>query len=671
MAIDVKLIDGHLRIIESGGRVTNLTVGFYQSGKVRKAEATGGHLCAEFKSGSSVVTIAFSEFRAMAVLKTVEKLEEGVSVRYLFSPDTPEKEREIFIPGVWYRDNAKGTGAFPRAAIASSWCFDESRMSIPAFVSAFSSGNSLSVAKRASSTYETRAAGGWNDEGIYIIRPSVEAPCSYRGKASLVKTESFPGAGINDSASETLYLLNTRASSVLDGYEAFVRRFKELSDAGGTPETGWNEYAVSKLTRLLNMVRPEGCLVMGEGNGKDQAVYEFTAASFLVKSVEAACCFASTPSFVFNFDDADLKEARANAAKRLSLNNDDQLLVNIARRIGHFFLKYENDGRFLDCVNLCTGEYGGYLGIGEHPEYKHLINARCSGEAMKAYVELYQALKKKGIDEEEFLIVAQRVAVFFLEHQLSNGSFGRWWARSGKPENTDGTNGAHVAVFLMKLLSVLNDEDEMTERVRTGVRRAVAFYQGIAEEGLFFGDTLDADSADKEAGVVLLELLLSHYEQTKDEKALSAAGKCAAFVLSWVWQDNLSFPTGSPLEKYGFMTAGVSSVSIAHHHLDFYGMLIASLFLRYAKASGDEFYEKEARLMLSASRQLIAHGPEYLGRDKHFAGWQPEQINHTYWDYFNREENMNGTYSIDIAWVNVLGYSSYLWFYQNAMEALS
>ena len=35
-------------------------------------------------------------------------------------------------------------------------------------------------------------------------------------------------------------------------------------------------------------------------------------------------------------------------------------------------------------------------------------------------------------------------------------------------------------------------------------------------------------------------------------------------------------------------------------------------------------------------------------------------MNHTDWDYFNREEMMRGHFDIDIAWVNVLGYDSYL-----------
>ena len=65
--------------------------------------------------------------------------------------------------------------------------------------------------------------------------------------------------------------------------------------------------------------------------------------------------------------------------------------------------------------------------------------------------------------------------------------------------------------------------------------------------------------------------------------------------------------------------------------------------------------------MLFASRQLIQLVPDSLKRGESFYGFQPEQVNHTMWDYFSREENMNGTYDIDIAWNNVLGYGAYLY----------
>ena len=120
-------------------------------------------------------------------------------------------------------------------------------------------------------------------------------------------------------------------------------------------------------------------------------------------------------------------------------------------------------------------------------------------------------------------------------------------------------------------------------------------------------------------------------------------------------------PPESPLGRIGFSTKGMSSVSAAHHHLDFYGMLIAHLYLRLWKLSGEEIWKRQAIMLMNTCLCLIGTEENgYLGRDRSAEGWQPEQINHTSWDYFSDESKMNGYAGIDIAWVNVLGYSSLL-----------
>jgi hypothetical protein len=104
----------------------------------------------------------------------------------------------------------------------------------------------------------------------------------------------------------------------------------------------------------------------------------------------------------------------------------------------------------------------------------------------------------------------------------------------------------------------------------------------------------------------------------------------------------------------------MTSVSVAHHHLDFYGMSIGYDFLRLWEASGTDIYRKNALLMINACRQLAGEGlrgsPAAAGAD----GWQPEQINHTNWDYFNRVDHSKGFYDICIAWVTVLGLGAWL-----------
>ena len=64
--------------------------------------------------------------------------------------------------------------------------------------------------------------------------------------------------------------------------------------------------------------------------------------------------------------------------------------------------------------------------------------------------------------------------------------------------------------------------------------------------------------------------------------------------------------------------------------------------------------------MIEACRQLVTTPEQHWGRDESFVGWQPEQLNHTNWEYFNRPSLMDGHYDIDIAWVTVLTLGSFL-----------
>jgi len=274
---------------------------------------------------------------------------------------------------------------------------------------------------------------------------------------------------------------------------------------------------------------------------------------------------------------------------------------------------------------------------------------------MKHYLRLAKELRQLGYDVSPYIDLARRVALFYSEIQLSSGSFGRWWTPEGKPKDIQGTNGAYIGSFLCALIPMLEESDPLKKVLIGAVHKAYMFYAKLADEGAFYGDTLDADSCDKEAGVALLSFFMDLYHLDGNKRHhLKSAHLAAEFIIQWIWQQSSYLPQESPLGKKGFSTLGMTSVSVAHHHLDCYGMAIAYEFLRFATAANLPFYAKQASLMIAACKQLV-HGKENnLGRDESFFGWQPEQINHTNWEYFNRPELMNGHYEIDIAWVTIL-----------------
>lgn len=620
----------------------------------------------------SVATIVdhITERGGLIVVERTWKLKSAGSYRLQTTLEYLDQHgpSRLFIPALWYEDNIKGTGVFPSLKIASTWSFLETRMAVPC-CGQLSDGSVLFSCATEAATEATFLASLTADRNRFIISiPGSEWPYRYLGKRSLEPTAldertaiAVPPSGLTYRRPFYFSLQHERDS--LAGYCAFIAQLPPQRRIEAPKPLTWNLWSEYKMVRLINLVRPSSdalaYLIMGEGNGEVQPVYEFTAASFLVKSLQGAYILASITAY--EPQTQSLKQARSRLAARFGLTDDRLLLANVAKLIGDFFLNAEREpGFFLDNHDLQSGAWGGYLGIGEHPEFRYMANSRCNGEAMKHYVLLYQRLLEHGIVTDTYLALCKRVARFYIEAQLSGGSFGRWWTAKRKPGDIQGTNGAYIGSFFTVLLPLLDESDPLKDEVRSALHKAYTHYGRLADEGSFYGDTLDADSCDKEAGVALLSFFLDLYEREGESRHLTSAKSAARFIVQWIWQQDSYLDPESPLGAAHFRTKGMTSVSVAHHHLDFYGMAIAYEFFRYHRYSGDDFFLSQGRAMIEACRQLVATEQGGMGRDDSFVGWQAEQLNHTDWEYFNRPHLMGGHYDIDIAWVTVLTLGSYL-----------
>ena len=272
---------------------------------------------------------------------------------------------------------------------------------------------------------------------------------------------------------------------------------------------------------------------------------------------------------------------------------------------------------------------------------------------MVNYLRLYRILKEAGRKTNQFLDVAKWNAEFYIEHQLKEreeGSFGRWWDKSGKPLSTLGTNGAYIISLLVELEKITGKREDIDK----ALEKAGKYYASLIDHNGFYADTLDADCVDKEAGCALLRAFIDLYERSHDEFYLKYARLSAGFVLSWMFTYNVAFYPDNPLGKRGFQTAGMTAVSVAHHHLDFYGMSIAYDLLRLCEATKEDLWKKCALLMINSCSQLISSDQDLLGRSTDFNGWQPEQINQTNWDYKLRYLGTKGRFHTCVAWVVVL-----------------
>ena len=581
----------------------------------------------------------------------------------------------VFVPAVMYRDNLAGRGAFPRRTAVNEWSFLESRTPLPACAMLYDNQRSFIACTQKSydapspCAVSTRVDG--HEASITIHYPGSEWPQSYQGKKKLVprphaEARMLEVSGVPLTIRQTFHCMSGQSgdNAPFSLYHTFIQAIGSIGsiDSPKLPPqkmVDWETYRILKTTHLLSLIEPgkgeqTACLAMGRRNGDLQEIYNYTAGSFLVKSLEAALVLVRAEKHELSQLE---QQALESASKRLGQERLDY--SQIARMIGNFFLLGERaPGVHQDCYDIKQNIWGGYLGISEHDDFRNLVNARCNGEVMLAYIRLYEALKETGVQVPEFLELPKRVARFYIRHQLSgnrDGSFGRWWTPAGRPVNSLGTNGAYIVAMLCAIEPYMDKNDGVSK----ALARASKYYGRLVDDGEYFGDTLDADSCDKESGVALMSMFLDLFERDHNPKWLVYARKAGEFVCTWIWQYDIAFPPDSPLGSLDFRTIGMTSVSVAHHHLDFYGISIAYEFLRYAQHAGDTFFQDQAVLLMQACRQLVATPEDLLGRGIEDIGWQPEQLNHTGWDYFDRDSKMHGSFDIDIAWVTVLGLGAY------------
>ena len=558
----------------------------------------------------------------------------------------PPQLKQWLVPSVMYDKNVMGTGRFPRGGIEAGWSFREDRIPVPSCSILHDGSDWQAVftqpAKEDAEISSVKTCLRDGQPAFEIRVPYSEEPRTYTEKGiaigglSKATGKLFKIRKVPFEYSRTFYIVYGRC---MHRSQIFMRladiALTEFAASGsGRPEKDWSGIASLKLQHLRYLLIDDASMTaikMGRGNGLFQSFYEFAAGSFLVRGLEAATIFA-----------------------RAGNETGNHSYTDIAGRIGKFFLGGAlPNGLHRDCYALKDGRWGGYIGVGTPPQLQSGANTRCNGEVMVNYLRLYSLLKEEGRDRPEFLELAVKNAAFYLDHQLGGeeeGSFGRWWDITGRPMNTLGTNGAYIVSLLVELAKMTGKRDDIDR----ALEKAGRHYASLVDKLAFYADTLDADCVDKEAGAALLRAFLDLYERSHDKNYLKYGRLSAGYVLSWMYTYNVPFDPRSPLGRRDFKTQGMTSVSVAHHHLDFYGLSIAFDLLRLWQATGEELWKRCALAMIGACGQLISSPRDLLGKGRDFLGWQPEQLNQTNWDYKHRVLGTKGRFHTCVAWTVVL-----------------
>lgn len=247
--------------------------------------------------------------------------------------------------------------------------------------------------------------------------------------------------------------------------------------------------------------------------------------------------------------------------------------------------------------------------------------------AAAEYLEAYRLLKAHGIERERYRSLALGICGFALRAQEPGGRMGKAWYNDGSCCGREGGIGCYMVLTLC-----LGYEETGEKAYLEGAARGFSYYYGaFLRDGFTTAGALDTCCIDKESALPLLKTALFLYEHTGEAHYLKCAGKVSYYIATWQYHYNVKFPSESVLGQLGYRTRGGTAVSVQHHHIDCYGLLIYEDWLKLARYTGTPLWEERAEAVWENSLQNISDGALAVKGQLRPAGSQDEGVLQTRW----------------------------------------
>lgn len=517
--------------------------------------------------------------------RTVKFITEVVA---LFHPN------RYLIPCVMYNGNEWGDGKEPKGLVKDGqpWVFSYDRTGIPScsitetkeqFVALFASDADASSLESAVSVEK-------NPDGTFsqkIYYPVTEAPYTYaRHNMFAPRRDNYITLKKGEVFRTRAYILvgkpkweNFAAANVED---AALEVFPFYKNPVMTVDDVW-EKGINFARRLINECDGKKLIITGMKNDDDRM-----AIGYNVRHFEIGWCgqnILNCRLFICEYFRTKEKKLLDDAFEILDNwceKQSDNGLV-LAHYEWYNGGKKWKGGAYKE-KQLCSTST---INTGWYPECCNM------GWAIAEFARVYDLLKSNGIDKPRYLEFAVRAGEFFLEKYSDKHGFGKAWGFDGRCVDDSGTIGGFVMMGLWELYKVTKEEKWLE-----CVKKAFAFYmKRDVDNFVCTAGAIDCECIDKETAYPLVQTGLALYELTKDEYYLTAAEKAAYYFFSWAYHYDALYDDDSDFTRYGYYTAGGTFVSVQHHAIDSWGSLLVCEFLRLAKYTGDERWEKRAYMM--------------------------------------------------------------------------
>lgn len=282
-------------------------------------------------------------------------------------------------------------------------------------------------------------------------------------------------------------------------------------------------------------------------------------------------------------------------------------------------------------VASCTAPCGLLAAQLRHCENLPAASADTCNMGYGAYelIRVWRALRRLGIDRPAYLAAARGLCDFFVEHYSPACGFGKQWRLDGTCLDAGGTIGAFVILPMCELYRETGETKYLDV-----AKRALDFYaaRDLAQFVCTAG-ALDTCCVDKETSTPLLIAGLQLHELTGERRWLTIAEQAAYYFTSWMFHYQPLYPADCDISRLGVRVKGMTAVSVQHHHLDEYGLLLVPYLRKLADRTGDARWRTRADWMWRGANQYVSDGTLTLHGRRRAPGAQNEALFHCRWGF--------------------------------------
>lgn len=254
-------------------------------------------------------------------------------------------------------------------------------------------------------------------------------------------------------------------------------------------------------------------------------------------------------------------------------------------------------------------------------------------------------LKQIGIDAQKGENAIKKVCDFYLDN-YPTGGFPQILNANGKVKVREGCAGVMVMLGLIEGYKYFKNSKYLAR-----AKSAFEFYYGTyLSNSVAAGGALDTYCIDKESAGPVLRSALLLYELTGEDRYLNCANNIAHYLMTWAFYHDVEFDKDTDCYACNLKTTGGTAVSVAHHHIDCWGLFYVPDLYELYKLTGKKSFLNHAQALWTFTVQYISDGNMKLHGMVRPIGAQNEGVLQCNWHAIDEKKGQLNDWLV--TWVN-------------------